>query len=584
MRHFTKVPNEDVAFSLLQEAVNAGTVAIDTETNGRDIRDATGECYGVSVAYDTTAFYMPLRHTNGSADNYDLHRFLPVLQQVLDNATVIYHNAKYDLVSLRRLGLKTLGHRFVDTMVLAHKIDENRPWSGKGLDSCVKYYCKDVEGKKIEKTSDYMVGVKLLGYEGLTPELTAEYAMWDAWITLQLYLKLEPLAAKEKLGPTWKHSAKMVERLIHMEDWGVRIDQQLCKDMAERGRSEMEKIVLSLDGLNPGSTKDLHKLLIDEMHLPVFKLTPGGKPSFDKFAMQEYELVLSRIESELATKILAYRGWQKSVSSNYEAYLKLLSPDGRLRPNYKMHGTTTGRLSCEKPNLQQIPKRGDKPWNGQMKQAFIPEDGYTLIEGDYSQLEFRLSAAFAKETKLLDIFADPDRDVFTEMAIELEMKRQDVKTLTYSIMYGAGVRRIQNVFGVSKTRAEEIRNNFYRAYPALQAATKFASQYVTANGRIPLWSGRNRHFVHPSDDAHKAYNSICQGGAADIVERTMLRCASNGLDTNDCRMLLQVHDSIVFEVRTELLSKFRPMIKEVMENVQPNFGVKFPVSIHMWGE
>jgi DNA polymerase-1 len=354
--------------------------------------------------------------------------------------------------------------------------------------------------------------------------------------------------------------------------------------MADRGRREMERIFYTLNTRNPGSTKDLEYLLIDQLGLPVVKTTPAGKPSFNKYAMEIYDLMLERSDNPLAKQVFAYRGWQKSCSSNYEPYVRLLSPDARLRGHYLMHRTSTGRLSCQKPNLQQIPRAGDKPWNGKMKKCFIPKPGYVLLEGDYKQLEFRLSASFAKEPLLLAAFHDHTRDVFDEMSELLGMPRYDCKTLEYSLSYGAGLRRIMAAFGVSEARAKEIRDNHDRTYPNLKRASTYASNYVIANKKIPIWSGRYRHFLSPKTEAHKAYNSLCQGGAADVVERTMLRAASQGYNTSDCRMLLQVHDSIVWEVREDLVPELRPQLKAVMEDVKPSFGVPFDVDLHEWSK
>lgn len=138
--------------------------------------------------------------------------------------------------------------------------------------------------------------------------------------------------------------------------------------------------------------------MIDELKLPVVKRSPKtGAPSFDKEAMTIYDEMLEHRDNPTANLIKQYRGWQKSVTSNYLPYVELLSLDGRLRPNYKLHGTKTGRMSCEKPNLQQIPRVSNKPWNGKMKAAFIPEDDFELWEFDYSQLELRLGTAYAKK-------------------------------------------------------------------------------------------------------------------------------------------------------------------------------------------
>jgi len=305
--------------------------------------------------------------------------------------------------------------------------------------------------------------------------------------------------------------------------------------------------------------------------------------TFDKNAMELYEQILERSDNSTAKLILAYRGWQKAVSSNYGPYLELLSPDGRLRPHYRHERTVTGRMSCEKPNLQQIPRVSDHPWNGELKGCFIPREGYTLYEADYSQLELRLATAYGNEETLKKVFED-GRDIFTEMSQGLGMSRQDTKTLTYSMQYGGGVTRIHNVFGVSKDRAADIRDNFFRTYPGFKKISNLAQVKAHKNRQVQLWSGRYRHFQFPKEEAHKAFNAVIQGGAADVMERSMLRVESAVDNEEECRMLLQVHDSIVFEVKKGCEDQYLPEIRHQMTSVEPDFGVKFAVDIHEWGK
>jgi DNA polymerase-1 len=305
-------------------------------------------------------------------------------------------------------------------------------------------------------------------------------------------------------------------------------------------------------------------------------------PSFDKEAMEEYDQILERMDNDVAQDILTYRGWQKATSSNYKPYVVLLSPDGRLRPNYKLHGTRTFRLSCEKPNLQQIPRVSQKPWNGELKSCFIPDDGYELWEADYSQLELRLATAYAKIPELIAVF-DEGRDIFDELSGELGWDRQSTKGFVYSTQYGAGPPRIARVFGVSEDAAARLISNYYERYPAFKLLNDMAKMKCLRKGKVGIWSGRFRHFMFRKDEAHKAFNSVIQGGAADIMERSMLRVWNAIEDHDECRMLLQVHDSIVFEIRKGTIDKYRPLIVSAMENVEPDFGVKFAVDFHQWG-
>jgi DNA polymerase-1 len=299
--------------------------------------------------------------------------------------------------------------------------------------------------------------------------------------------------------------------------------------------------------------------------------------------MALYERDLELLENPTAGLIKEYRGWSKACAVAYEGYPALLSPDGRLRPNYKLHGTVTGRLSCEKPNLQQIPRVSSKTWDGALKRLFIPAEGFELWEADYSQLELRLGAAYAGERSLIEEFSKPDSDVFTRMANELGFSRGDTKTLTYTLQYGGGIKRLSDVFRVDAARADSIRSQYFNTYPGFRRLPQEAARKAKSRGYVKLWTGRRRHFENPEEEAHKAFNAVIQGGAAEIVKRTMLRLYES-VDGPDCRMLLQVHDSVVFEIRSEMVESYTPRIKETMEAVTPDFGVKFAVQLKPWGK
>lgn len=558
-------------------------IVIDTETNADDIRDGRGYAVGVSLAsrlpgVGICAAYLPFRH--GIGPNYGREELFK-LKQKIESYTgyLVFHNAKFDLVSLQTLGINYTG-KFYCSMQIAHLLNEELPYD-KSLNSCVRHYVPGLEGKKDDAT--FKGFVKMYGYGGMPSEAMRAYAEWDAVITYRLIEVLLVALDIENLNDYWEIKQKFYAVIIAMESRGVTVDTDLCRRMINHGEIAMDEIVELLGGLNPGSNKDLQILLLERLGLPVVKRSKKtGAPSFDKTAMEEYELMLELRDDDTARYILEYRGWQKSVSSNYRPYVELLSLDGRLRPNYKLHGTKTGRMSCEKPNLQQIPRVSSKAWNGEMKNAFLPQKGYSLYEADYGQLELRLAAAYAKEEGLKRVFAE-GRDVFTEMSKQLGMARHDAKTLTYTIQYGGGINRISTVFGFSSSRAQQVRNNFYNTYPGFRAVGNNAKRKVESKGSVRLWSERSRHFLYPKDESHKAFNAVIQGGSADIVERTMVRLFEQVDNSDECRMLLQVHDSIVFEIKDELVSTYLPKIQACMEAVEPDFGVRFAVDVHKWG-
>ena len=566
-------------------------MSIDTETNAEDCRDGRGFGMGISFAggpsfedYDGTIFgvYLPFRHSNafGLSANLPEEIRLDVVE-TLESYTgaIIFHNAKFDLVALETLGIKWTG-KFYDTMLMCHLINENLPYA-LDLTSCCKYYIDGTVSKK--DTPEFKHFVKTFGWQDVPSFFMGEYASWDAVITFALFNAIWDLFLQEVPEEYWQHKQDFLRVIIKMESRGVRINLDLCREQEAIGAKIMQEKVDSLGG-NLGSVTFLGRLINGQLGIPVYKVSPKtGKASFDKDAMEVYDEALSRLESDIAKDILTYRGWQKAVTAYYRPYQVRISPDGRLRPNYKLHGTKTGRMSCAEPNLQQIPRVSDKPWNGHLKSAFIPAPGYTLYEFDYSQLELRLGTAYAKEENLISVFKE-DRDIFSEMAPTLGLSRQDTKTFVYATQYFAGIKRLAILLGISMAKAEEIRDNYRDGYPGFLQMSQKAMALCKKNKKIKLWSGRYRHFQYPQDEAHKAFNSVIQGGAADIVEHVMVRLFKEIDDDDKCRMLLQVHDSVVFEIRNDCIEEYVPRIQELMGDVQPDFGVKFKVEGKIWGQ
>lgn len=582
---------------VLRDGENA-VIAVDTETNAEDIRDGRGYGTGISMAIPLlstpSGVYIPVRHPDENISHDRLKKLIEFFKRF--RGILVFHNAKFDLVSLRTFGIDWRG-RWYCTMIMAHLVNENLPYS-KDLTSCVQLYV----GKEHSKKDDiaFKTLTKLLGWGNIPYGAMRSYAEHDAVITLLLYFALLPKFNKEVTPEYWQHKHDFHYVIMAMESRGIIIDKELSREKAQLGVNIMTAIQRGLKG-NPASSKFLKQRLIDELGLPVVKLTKTGLAlqkkgvkfdpydyaSFDKSAMEIYDEILERNENPVAQKILEFRGWQKTVSSNYKAYLSLVSPDGRLRPNYKLHGTKTGRLSCEQPNLQQIPKSSTKPWNGDLKQAFIPTPGYQLWEFDYAQLELRLATAYADEKELKQVFLE-GRDIFTEMSTVLGFTRDDTKGFVYSTQYGAGLDRIAAVFKVSRSKADELRQRYRDTYPGFRRVEALAAQRCKAVGKVQLWSKRYRHFWSKQDDAHKAFNSAIQGGAADIVEHVMVRLFNTIDNETECRMLLQVHDSVVFEIKEELVDDYVPQIKSIMEDVDGilshgSFEVKFAVDAHVWG-
>lgn len=561
-------------------------VAIDTETNGKDVRDGSGYAVGVSISYrhptaGLVSHYLPFRHKYGfNLEPYWREKLREAIEfrDVWGSGVFVFHNSKFDLESLGTLGIHiTNTERTYCTMLMAHILSEEWP-KGKSLNACARNW---LDGETKKESPAFKAFTERVGWDNVPSEEMYEYAAYDPVLTLRLFEALWPEWEKEGVDDYWKNSKrKAVDTLRNMERRGIGVDVSRCEKMSHIGRWQMQELQETL-GINPASPKQLKELLIDQLGLPVVKLTKNGNPSFDKEAMEEYDELLELMEDPAAKLISQYRGWQKSVTSNYEPYVRLLSPDGRLRCNYKLHGTKTLRLSSSDPNLQNIPRETKKEWNGEMKQCFIEDDEeWELWEGDFAQLEMRLGASYGRVKALLKIFEE-DRDLFTEMALQVGMERYEVKQLAYTMQYGGGIARIMAAFGVLETKARQMRDQFFGTYPEFRALSQLASHRVIATGRVQLWSKRYRHFRSRKNDAHKAWNSVLQGGAADIVEQRM-NALEASLDPSIAQMLLQIHDAFTFRVKKSEKHIVLPEIKRIMEAVEPDFGVKFKVDVHKW--
>jgi DNA polymerase-1 len=578
-----KIPLSTLALDQWLNLIQKATViAFDTETTGLKVHSGEDTILGFSIAFDSEfgvlSEYFPVAHIRG--ENLEDADWKAILGEVVKKPLIIY-NAIFDLNVLTHMGYEVT--RFFCAQKIDHLINENH--NVYSLDQTTTRWL-GYAGK--EKSAEFELAMLAYGWAGMPSEVMYHYAKTDAGITLEAFN--EEIKHREftpKLNKFWKEiEAPNIKLLSKMRQRGVRIDIDKCKVEEAKGKAVMSGIAEELGG-NPASPIFLKKALLEDLGLPeILKKNKKGefRQTFDKDAMKRYELMLERESSnnDIASKILTYRGWQKAVSGYYLPYQKFVERDGRLRAEYKPHGTVTGRYSCADPNLQQIPKETDKPWNGAVKSCLIAEDGYKLWELDYSQLEFRLAASAAKEEKLLEIFNDGSRDIFTEMAAHLGMERQATKTLTYSIQYGAGTQRIMDVFGVTKGEATDIIGNFYEQYPGLKRAGQAAGQQAKTTGYVDIWSGRRRHFKYPKDEYYKAFNSYVQGGAADLVKKVMVDCEREGLNNEENRLLLQVHDSLVWEIAVGREEYYLPRIAEVM--TAPDFGVRMAVDAHEWSK
>lgn len=567
-------PRETSICSILRrfgESQNA--CAVDTESSKQR------GLLGISLCNGNVNTYLPVNHYDidgmGGEDKQYLSNYME------NSDACIFHNSGYDIadVLIPNDFLDSWPKKFYDTMNMAHWIDENR--QSYSLDDVSQSL--GIHGKKSSSAFKTIVGMDGDGWADVPFDLMFEYSANDALITYQSWEKMVPeFIRQEFAGELWQWEQHFIEAMKNMSLIGIKINAERCGREILRGRAIMEecKKELGLTWRDNVGPKSLSYLFFDLLKLPVIKRTPKGAPSFDKKTMEKYDTMLQESKNPVAKTVLRYRGWQKTVSANYMAYLKHLDGNSVLHPNYKLHGTVTGRISCSDPALQQIPRSTEQEWNGQLKKAFIAKEGFDLWELDYSQLEFRLIAAYAEEEKLIEVF-NSDRDLFDEMASDTGYPRQQVKTYSYASNYGAQVAKISTILGITEDEARVMFNTFNNTYPGILQVRENARRLAQTRGYVKYWSGRRRHFEFPREEGHKAFNALIQGGGSEIVKRAIVRIDREVCDEN-CRLVLQVHDSVVPEIRQGFERDYLPRIINIMEDVQYPFGVKFKVDCKPW--
>lgn len=520
-------------------------IAIDTETTYTDL-SFERKCLGIAVSTGEANYYIPVGHNDWLIKSENLMVPRDFFSQI--KAPIIMHNAKFDLQVLRKLGIEVPVGQLYDTMLMSHYINEYPPHA---LDALAKEYLgigkeKDLQAA-MKKEWDNMPAVAMAKYAGQDTAITRDlfYVLWSAFKIF------------DDLWSGWDRDFMLL--LTQVEERGIRIDRQKCQHLSELCGNRMAEIVAEL-GFDPAKPSKLHPKLFDSpplgLGLKPSSYTPKGRPKVDDSYLQS-------VGHPLTALVLEYRGLVKQKSSYFDAYLGLTTRDyPRLHPNFKIHGTVTGRLSCADPNLQQVPRKS------KVKEVFLPEEGKQLWEVDYSNLEMRLAAVYAKNPTLLETFRS-NGDVHQQVANDLRVDRQKAKTVNFLIIYGGGKRVLAQQLGIKESEAAKILSSYRETYPEIFDCMDRATATAQNEGYVKYWSGRHRHFKWPSE-AHKAFNSVVQGGGFDIVKRGMLQLHNAGFDIRN-----QVHDSVWINVDKEAeVKEAEHLMSEWTEEL---FGLRFTV-------
>jgi DNA polymerase-1 len=554
-------------------------VAVDTETYFVDLpedRKLIGvSAYGKLPTGQPISYYFPFRHqAEDLFSKIDANLpldWLPALVEALQekSQTLLFHNAKFDLQVFWRDGLD-LSNYFIDTMLLSYMLNENSTHALKKLaDIYLEADASSYEQylKKLHK--------QLGAWHKIPAQVMGKYAEKDVELTYRLYELFWPLMEKQSLSELWPTEAEFARLLAEIEFYGVQVDTKKAKQLDDACQARLEEIQGEL-GFEPLKQNQLaQRLFLPEPEGLGFRPGPLSRKTSKAFpdgVPETKEQVLEPLsEHPVVTAVLEYRSLNKAASTYFRPFYELADTDGRIHPEYQQHGTVTTRLSCKNPNMQNLPRRSDDPEAVEMKQRvrglLQAPQGWELWSFDYSQLEYRLATCYGQDQHVLDAYREGS-DFHDLTSQQLGLDRYAAKTLNFAIIYGAGARKLAEMLSLEEREARDILDRFWDSYPGLRSAIKKATETANRRTWIRLWTGRRRHFAYSSEH-HKAFNSVIQGGGAELVKLSMLK-----LKAFNFKLVGQVHDEVWLEVPEGAnLDK----VKEIMEWPGKEFPIEFPV-------
>ena len=552
--------------------------ALDTETDNLDYMAAN--LVGISFALENgEAAYLPLQLDYlGAPKTLEKTTALTLLKPILENPTIqkVGQNFKYDLTIFARNGIDVQGVAF-DTMLESYVLNST---GRHNMDDLAKRYLghqtisfEEIAGK----------GKNQLTFNQIQLEQAAEYAAEDADVTMKLQQVLWEKLSKE---PTLEKLFKEMELpllgvLSRMERRGVLIDSDALflqsNEIANR-LSELEEQAYVLAGqpFNLASTKQLQEILFDKLGLPIIQKTPKGAPSTNEEVLEE--LAFSH---ELPKVLVEHRGLSKLKSTYTDKLPQMVNPQtGRVHTSYHQAVTATGRLSSSDPNLQNIPIRNEE--GRRIRQAFIAREGFTVVAADYSQIELRIMAHLSQDQGLINAFTQ-GKDIHRSTAAEIfgvaldevtSEQRRNAKAINFGLIYGMSAFGLSRQLGIGRADAQSYMDLYFKRYPGVQTFMHDIREKAKAQGYVETLFGRRLYLpdINSSNGMRRkaaervAINAPMQGTAADIIKRAMIQLDQTLQNDPDIAMIMQVHDELVFEVRSEKVAFYSELIKTQMES------------------
>ncbi|TFG75235.1 MAG: DNA polymerase I [Thermodesulfobacteriales bacterium] len=572
------VLSEDHLDRVISKIKETGELSIDLETTSPN--PMLANIVGVALCpAPHESYYVPVAHralTDSSTKQLDLSLVLDKLKPIVESQEIakIGQNLKYEIVVLEKYGLKLNGISF-DTMIAAHMIDSSR--NSYSLDELCRLYLghqmisyKDVTG----------TGKSKINFDEVELEVARDYASEDADVAMLLSRILAPKLDEINLMDVFRDiELKFIKVLAKVEMNGVHIDSDKLKELSKEFESllkQIEKDIFSEVGyeFNLNSPLQLREVLFETLNLPQKKQTKKGEPSTDVEVLTD----LSKFHL-VPEKVLEHRTLSKLKSTYIDSLPKLINPDtGRIHTSFNPVGSSTGRLSSSDPNLQNIPIKSAQ--GRRIREAFIPEEGYTLLSADYSQIELRLLAHFSKDDNLVEAFLN-DSDIHNRTAAEIFGVTEDLvtpdmrrlsKNINFGIIYGISAFGLAKQLGTSIAVSKSYIDEYFKRYGKVKEYIEKSIMDAQSKGYAETILGRRRPIPELQSNnrglrgfgERTAMNTPIQGSAADIINIAMIRINDKMVGYKSS-LILQVHDELLFEVKKDELEKLSKMVKEEME-------------------
>lgn len=584
----------------LQKLETSEVFAIDTETTSLNAMEA--KLVGISFAYaeknnqawSNFAAYVPLTHDyDGAPQQLPLQEVLAKLKPILENPAIkkVGQNFKYDWHIFKNVDIEVQGMAY-DTMLESYCF--NSVATRHNMDDlALKYlnhstiHFKDIAG----------TGKKQKTFNQIELETAAPYAAEDADITLQLHQTLHPkLQAEPTLNTVFEDiEMPLLPVLAKMERNGVLIDRQMLADHSyelsvKLAKLEQQAHLIAGSEFNLNSSKQLQEVLFEKLDIPVVKKTPKGQPSTAEPVLAE----LAEKGYELPSLILEYRSLAKLKSTYTDSLPKQINSEtGRVHTSYQQAIASTGRLSSTEPNLQNIPIRSAE--GRRIRQAFIATPGHQLLAADYSQIELRIMAHLSGDASLLKAFSE-GKDIHQATAAEIfnmplddvtKEQRRSAKAVNFGLIYGMSAFGLAKQLNISRPLAQEYINLYFARYPGVANYMESTKENAKQMGYVETLMGRRLYLpdINAKNGQLRQYaertaiNAPMQGTAADIIKTAMVKM-QQWLDQThlDIKMLMQVHDELVFEVAETDISEAKSHIKTIMESA---LNLKVPLIVEI---